>query len=326
MNRVWSIAIILAALATSCILFLQPSLDQVNLLPDQGAAWYFWKRSDPNFASQASAWCGYLVHQFFIWGVIIWAKKNREALKDRTKLHFINWVALAGTAAFGVLHFFQTAIWYDGLAQNVSVFSSQASVILLLVVVLMIEAPRRGLFFGTGRKNFIGVKPFLIKYHGYYFSWAVVYTFWFHPMETTWGHLFGFFYTFLLMIQAGFIFTRVHTNRWWTLTLEVLVLFHGVVVALLAGQEFWTMFLFGFLAMFIVTQMHGLGLSRLLRWFFGGLFLIALIFIYSERGWGQAHEILRIPVIDYILVFVLTALILIIKRLVRKIRVYLQQD
>ena len=318
MNRVWSIAIILAALATSCILFLQPSLDQVNLLPDQGAAWYFWKRSDPNFASQASAWCGYLVHQFFIWGVIIWAKKNREALKDRTKLHFINWVALAGTAAFGVLHFFQTAIWYDGLAQNVSVFSSQASVILLLVVVLMIEAPRRGLFFGTGRKNFIGVKPFLIKYHGYYFSWAVVYTFWFHPMETTWGHLFGFFYTFLLMIQAGFIFTRVHTNRWWTLTLEVLVLFHGVVVALLAGQEFWTMFLFGFLAMFIVTQMHGLGLSRLLRWLFGGLFLIALIVIYSERGWGQAHEILRIPVIDYILVFVLTALILIIKRLVRK--------
>lgn len=318
MNRVWSIAIILAALATSCILFLQPSLDQVNLLPDQGAAWYFWKRSDPNFASQASAWGGYLVHQFFIWSVIIWAKKNREALKDRTKLHFINWVALAGTAAFGVLHFFQTAIWYDGLAQNVSVFSSQASVILLLVVVLMIEAPRRGLFFGIGRKNFIGVKPFLIKYHGYYFSWAVVYTFWFHPMETTWGHLFGFFYTFLLMIQAGFIFTRVHTNRWWTLTLEVLVLFHGVVVALLAGQEFWTMFLFGFLAMFIVTQMHGLGLSRLLRWFFGGLFLIALIVIYSERGWGQAHEILRIPVIDYILVFVLTALILIIKRLVRK--------
>ena len=318
LNRVWSIAIILAALATSCILFLQPSLDQVNLLPDQGAAWYFWKRPDPNFASQASAWCGYLVHQFFIWGVIIWAKNNREALKDRTKLHFINWVALAGTAAFGVLHFFQTAIWYDGLAQNVSVFSSQASVILLLVVVLMIEAPRRGLFFGTGRKNFIGVKPFLIKYHGYYFSWAVVYTFWFHPMETTWGHLFGFFYTFLLMIQAGFIFTRVHTNRWWTLTLEVLVLFHGVVVALLAGQEFWTMFLFGFLAMFIVTQMHGLGLSRLLRWLFGGLFLIALIVIYSERGWGQAHEILRIPVIDYILVFVLTALILIIKRLVRK--------
>jgi hypothetical protein len=137
-------------------------------------------------------------------------------------------------------------------------------------------------------------------------------------METTWGHLFGFFYTFLLMIQAGFIFTRVHTNRWWTITLEVLVLFHGVVVALIAGQEFWPMFLFGFLAMFVVTQMHGLGLSRLIRWVIAGLFLIALIAIYSERGWSQIHEILRIPVIDYLLVFILAGLVLIIKKLARR--------
>ena len=216
------------------------------------------------------------------------------------------------------MHFIQTAFWYDGLAQNVSVFSSQASVILLLVLVLMIEAPRRGLFFGSGGRKFVGIRPFLIRYHGYYFSWAVVYTFWFHPMETTWGHLFGFFYTFLLMIQAGFIFTRVHTNRWWTLTLEVLVLFHGVVVALLAGQEFWPMFLFGFLMMFIVTQMHGLGLSKLIRWLLAASFIIALLFVYSERGWSQLNEIFRIPVIDYLLVFVLAGLVLLIKRLSKK--------
>ena len=320
LNRVWSLVIILAALATSSILLLQSSLEQVTLLPDQGAAWYFWKRPDPNFASQASAWGGYLAHQFFIWGVIIWAKKNREALKDRTKLHLINWIALAGTAAFGMLHFFQTAIWYDGLAQNVSVFSSQASVILLLVVVLMIEAPRRGLFFGTGGKKLMGIRPFLIRYHGYYFSWAVVYTFWFHPMETSWGHLFGFFYTFLLMIQAGFIFTRVHTNRWWTLTLEVLVLFHGVMVALIAGQEFWTMFLFGFLMMFIVTQMHGIGLSRVARWIISMLFILSLIYVYSERGWSQINEIFRIPMIDYILVFILSGLIFLIIKFNKKLQ------
>tara|TARA_B110000008_G_scaffold273447_1_gene307757 strand:+ start:1477 stop:2445 length:969 start_codon:yes stop_codon:yes gene_type:complete len=318
LNKVWSLAVFIAALLTASILLLQPQLSQVVLLPDQGASWYFWKRTDPNFASQATAWGGYLVHQLFIWGIISWAQRNRGKLQDRTKMHAVNWVALVGTAAFGSLHFFQTAIWYDGLAQNVSVFSSQASVILLLVIVLMIEAPRRGLFFGSGGKKFAGIRPFLIRYHGYYFSWAVVYTFWFHPMETSWGHLFGFFYTFLLMIQAGFIFTRVHTNRWWTLTLETLVLFHGVVVALIAGQEFWTMFLFGFLMMFIVTQMHGLGLSNLIRWIFGVLFIISLLFVYSERGWNQMNEILRIPVIDYLLVFVLAGLVILIKKLARK--------
>ena len=25
------------------------------------------------------------------------------------------------------------------------------------------------------------------KYHGYAFSWAVIYTFWYHPMENTYG-------------------------------------------------------------------------------------------------------------------------------------------
>ncbi len=318
MNKAWTFSIILAVLATASIVLLDPLLRQVALLPDQGAAWYYWKRPDPNFASQLSAWAGYVAHQLFIWGVIAWAQKNRAQLQDRRSMHPVNWIALGGTAVFALLHFVQTAVWYDGLAQNVSVFSSQASVILLLVIVLIIEAPRRGLFFGGGGKMFVGIRPFLIRYHGYYFSWAIVYTYWFHPMETTWGHLFGFFYTFLLMIQAGFIFTRVHTNRWWTLCLEVLVLFHGVVVALIAGQEFWTMFLFGFLMMFIVTQMHGLGLSRMVRWFIASLFVAGLVLVYSARGWQQLNEVLRIPVIDYLLVFVIAGLVALIYRRARK--------
>ena len=93
LNKLWSIAVIIAALATASILLLQPQLNQVALLPDEGAAWYFWKRPDPNFASQVSAWGGYITHQLFIWGVIVWAKKNREALKDRTRLHSINSVS-----------------------------------------------------------------------------------------------------------------------------------------------------------------------------------------------------------------------------------------
>jgi hypothetical protein len=318
LNKYWALAVIFAALATASILLLETQLQQVVLLPDQGAAWYYWKRSDPSVASQGTAWGGYLLHQLFIWGVIAWAQNNRTKLVDRTRMHTVNWIALGGTAVFAILHFVQTAIWYDGLAQNASIFSSQASVILLLVIVLILEAPRRGLFFGSGGGKFIGIRPFLIRYHGYYFSWAIVYTYWFHPMESSWGHLFGFFYTFLLMIQAGFIFTRVHTNRWWTLCLEVLVLFHGVVVALIAGQEFWPMFLFGFLMMFVVTQMHGLGLSRMTRWIIALLFVVSIVLVYSERGWKQLNEILRIPMIDYLLVFVLAGLIALIYKFTKK--------
>ena len=91
MNKAWSFAIILAALATASILLLETQLRLVELLPDQGAAWYYWKRPDPNFASQFSAWASYLAHQLFIWGVIVWAQKNRNKLQDRktriTEIH-----------------------------------------------------------------------------------------------------------------------------------------------------------------------------------------------------------------------------------------------
>ncbi|MDP0560754.1 MAG: hypothetical protein MUR28_06405, partial [Candidatus Thioglobus sp.] len=62
----------------------------------------------------------------------------------------------------------------------------------------------------------------------------------------------------------------------------------------------------------------GLGLSKLIRWLLAASFIIALLFVYSERGWSQLNEIFRIPVIDYLLVFVLAGLVLLIKRLSKK--------
>ena len=47
-----------------------------------------------------------------------------------------------------------------------------------------------------------GPIEYVRKYHGYAFSWAVIYTFWYHPMENTFGHVMGFIHTFLVMIQG----------------------------------------------------------------------------------------------------------------------------
>src|SRR6185503_9106697 len=113
-------------------------------------------------------------------------------------LHRVNVIALAANAFFIGLHFVQTHIWYDGLAQDVSIFSSQGSVIVLLVWVLLMENPRRGLFFGKKVKFSETVIRFARKYHGYFFAWAAVYTFWYHPMVSTPGHLVGFMYMFML--------------------------------------------------------------------------------------------------------------------------------
>jgi hypothetical protein len=75
------------------------------------------------------------------------------------------------------------------------------------------------------------------------------------------------------------------------------------------GNGLWPMFAFGFAGIFILTQMHGLGWSRLVRWLVAALYVAAAIFIYSSRGWTLSNEIVRIPVIEYLLVFILAGLI-----------------
>jgi hypothetical protein len=147
------------------------------------------------------------------------------------------------------------------------------------------------------------------KYHGYFFAWAIVYTFWYHPMVATSGHLIGFLYTFLLMLQGSLFFTRLHVNRWWTLTQEVLVLVHGTLVAVMQGNNIWPMFAFGFGGIFVITQMHGLGWRRRTRALVLLGYAAAVLWVYNGRPLVEMNEVLRIPIIDYVLVFLLTWLV-----------------
>ena len=286
--------------------------------PDTGALHYFWKLPEPNWITRASAWGLYLAHQFAIWGLIYYAQTNK--LKYTSGLHPVNIWALGANALFIVLHLIQTHVFYDGLAQDVSILSSQGSVIVLLVFVLVMENKRRGMFFGKPATLWQPAVDFIRKYHGYLFSWAIVYTFWYHPMENTTGHLIGFLYMFLLMLQGSLFFTRMHVNRYWTFTQEFAVLVHGTLVAVQQGNGIWPMFAFGFGGIFVITQMYGLGLSKMARWAILAVYCALVVWIYSGRGFDKVNEVIRIPVIDYVLVFVLTGLVAGPMWLVRRLR------
>jgi len=144
-NAVW-IGIIFSLLFTSLIWWFGSYLDKIQLAPDQGASWYFWKLPNPTFWGRATAWGFYLLHQLSIWGLIYYAQTHIN--KYSTKLRVINYLALGLNAFFILLHMLQTHLWYDGLAQDVSIWSSQLSVIIMLVWVLLMENNRRGMFFG----------------------------------------------------------------------------------------------------------------------------------------------------------------------------------
>ena len=76
-----------------------------------------------------------------------------------------------------------------------------------------------------------------------------------------------------------------------------------------AGNALWPMFAFGFGAVFVVTQLHGLGLSRGARLLLGGVSVALVAVVYTGRGWDRLNEVLRIPAIEYLAVVVLAALI-----------------
>ncbi len=245
------------------ILLFAPYSANIQFAPDQGDWWYYWQRQDATFWSRLSAWVPYVFHQLAIWFLIARARSLRP--RYIFGLHPFNLLALAVNGGFILLHIAQTKIFYDGLAQDVHEATSMMSVVLMLVLILLMENRRRGLFFGRAIKALNGPGDVVRRYHGYYFSWAIIYTFWYHPVEITQGHLAGFAYMGLLLLQGSLFFTRYHTNRWWTVFLETLFVVHGAIVAytiMIDGQGGpWHMFLFGGVAVFLITQLHGLDLS-----------------------------------------------------------------
>jgi len=295
-------------------------IDAPVLAPDRPGFWYEWQLMEPDFWSRTTAWGGYLLHQLTIWTLIWTAQRRRPGYTEG--LHDFNRWAIGATVFFISLHLLQTWVFYDGLAQDVPEWTSQWSVIVLLAAVLLMENQRRGLTFGQPLGFVTQAARGVRKYHGYYFAWATIYTFWYHPMLATPGHLFGFAYMFLLLLQGSLFFTRAHTNRYWTTFLEVLVLAHGVMVAVVNGDG-WPMFLTGFAGIFVLSQMHGLGLSRAQRWLIGGAYLGGVALVYAPRDWQGLWQVPLIPATELLTVLALSIVVLGLSRLLGRRRLRL---
>lgn len=274
---------------------------------------YPWRLREPNDAARVTAWAGYALHNLAAWLVI--AMVRRRHLKYASSFRWPNVAMLIVHVGFALLHVVQTQIWYDGLARDVPEVTALGSVALMLMVVLALENPRRGLVLGKRVTFPRSMVQIVREYHGYLFTWALIYTFWYHPTEATAGHLVGFFYLLLLLWQSVLVMTRAHLDRRWTLALEILVIPHAVVVAWLQGKGLWPMFLFGFTAVFVLTQMYAFDWPSLVRRLIWGGYVLAVVIVYGQMDrFAAAHEVLRIPVLDYGVVGLLAAVFWLIDR------------
>lgn len=68
------------------------------------------------------------------------------------------------------------------------------------------------------------------------------------------------------------------------------------------------MFAFGFGGLIVMTQMHGLELTRLARGAILAVYAALVTVVYADRGWGRIDEIVRIPIIEVLAALVLAGL------------------
>ena len=87
-------------------------------------------------------------------------------------------------------------------------------------------------------------------------------------------------------------------------------------MAVYQGNDLWPTFAFGFGLIFIVTQLHGLGLKVWQRWVFITVYILAALYVYNGRLVEGIMGTIRIPAIDYILVLVLAGLFWLIIKLI----------
>ena len=331
----WAGGLIFTVVFTLLIWAVGPFLDSVlgGLDIDSGAADYFWKLNDREFLTMFIVWSFYLAHQFSIWGAIYWAQKNLTHLraKPTTGLTRYNWAAIIINVLFIILHLIQTQIWFDGLAQDMPIWTSQGSVIVMLAIILIIENPSRGLFLGKkmGKPMTARVSGFFRRNHTYVVAWAIVYTFWFHPMAYDPQLLTGFFYMFLLFTQISLAYTVVHINKGWIVFLESFVGIHAFIVATAtlsqAATSIWVMFTTGFAFMFVFTGMFAFKVRREIKWgvILGYLAAVVWIYLPSQFGGYPGRDITRlfmleplwIPIILYLLAIVFSAMAFVYIRL-----------
>jgi hypothetical protein len=250
---------------------------------------YAYRLREPSLLHYVLPWLLYFLHQGLHLRILYKAFKEQPAYSSEWR--WFNWAQLKLHGVFLCLKYLQTWTTYDGMAAHLPLAWGVATVASFLFVVYTMHVPTRGIIFGYGThiKAANGAALFLRKYHAFFFSFAILNDFWYHPFESTAGHMLGILNDILMLWQSIFIYTHSHRNTYWMLILEIIVLPHSGLIAIDRG--WWSgngsagAFSFGYFIFLLLNQMHGpkMNLSKLQKFFLFLVFLLGLCLTYGLR-------------------------------------------
>lgn len=247
---------------------------------------------------------------------------------DAHRLQWWHGATLSLHAAFCTARVAHTRwVSYNGLARDVHEATALGAVAVLLVWVWLLRSPERGVFFGCGRLPLPGgvgsraaasLWRAAVAAHSYAFSFACVWTLWYHPAVATPAHVTGIVYIAALLVQSSLAGTAAHVGQGWMTALEVGVAGHALVTAAAAtsrstaaaaaagtvaarpvAKSLLPLFGWGFASTFVVVPLHGLGWSAATRARVAAAYGAAAAAAVAS-GWGgtRGYHVVAIPVAD----------------------------
>lgn len=266
---------------------------------------------------------------------------------DAHRLRWWHGATLGLHATFCVARVAHTRwVSYDGLARDVHEASALGAVAVLLVWVWLLRSPERGVFFGCFRLSLPGgggsraaatLRSAAVAAHSYAFSFACVWTLWYHPAVATPAHVTGIVYIGALLVQSALAGTAAHVEEGWMTALEVSVAGHALVTAAAAttrsasaaaaagvavaqpgggggggdgGKSLLPLFGWGFASTFVAVPLHGLGWSAATRARVTAAYgATAAAAVAGRWGGTRAYHVVAIPVADAVILGVLVAVL-----------------
>lgn len=308
-KKYFIISIILAFITACTAIILDPIISDVVLAPKTGSFDYLWKLNDRRTVIMVLVWFWFIIQ--IVGNVLIFNKRRKDSELKRNSFSKYNQQLLIFNGIMIIIHIIHSILFYDMFAQDFPSYTSQIAVIIMLVILLIMQSPSRGFILGYKLPNNAAIN-LLYKIHGPLFLLALTYTLWYHPFINTSGHIVGFFYMYLLFIQVGFTGTKIHYNRKWVAFLEAFVLFHGTSVAIFVQESsLWSMFFFGFLFIFIFSQLYSFTSNRKIIISLTLIYILGTIFYYANTNIINLNEVIRIPLIEYLFALAIYGLLII---------------
>ena len=264
----------------------------------------------------------YILHQMAHWAMVYYALTNLECSHKLQPFQF--WMA-GMNLVFVLLYIAQSYLFPHKIPYRLT-FEFPFIVLGLSYWFLIAKSSGRGLIFGYSIPYSRGIAEVAETSLPYYFSFAVLFNFWYKPFMDRYRYFFVRLVAELLFITYScLIQTHIHENKYWSLLLELMVLLYMLILLLFPAHSPFPMptliqtFSLTCAAVFAISQIHGLISGRLTRLGKIVITVLPISFAFLLKLWnphdkfGTGVITLELTVFYYIGLIVIIVVLMLIK-------------